>query len=66
MASMAKIEVERGPALRAAFDVLDLANELADALPPWEPKREELLKRAKGLAELCQELLKERYKLPAD
>lgn len=43
------IDVEKGPTLRTALDVLDLAVELADAIP--ESRRDELINRARGLRE---------------
>lgn len=61
MAAVGKltIEIQKGPALRAALDVLDLASDLLDLIPEWHAKeRGELLGRANALLEIATNELK--------
>lgn len=53
-----KIEVEVGPVMRTALDVLDLSAELVDAIPDYHPQKLELIERGKALIEMCQLLLR--------
>ena len=49
-----RVEVERGPVLRTALDVLEWASELEEIIPDWhEREREELLRRKEALVEIC-------------
>lgn len=46
------MEIRKGPALRAALDVLDLVRELDDLIPDWhEREKLELLRRAETLVD---------------
>lgn len=47
------IDVDRGPALRTALDVLDLARQLVALLPATLPQRKELMTRADTLADMA-------------
>lgn len=49
---MIQAEVEYGPALRASLDVLDLAYDVADAMPEHESQRAELLSRVRTLKQM--------------
>ena len=51
------VEIEAGPVLRTALDVLDFSADLADAIPDDRPEKAELLARGRALLEMCQRLL---------
>lgn len=57
--AIARIDIEAGPALRTALDVLDLGLELVEALPEWEPRRRELLDRVIALRDRAVEDLRQ-------
>ena len=57
MASIS-VDVTCGPVLRTALDVLDLAAQLYDKLPPG-PERDELEQRMESLADICEWILRE-------
>jgi hypothetical protein len=52
------IEVELGPTLRTAIDVLELAREVAELIPDWHAaEREELVARAQALIDIIERQL---------
>lgn len=49
-----EVDVEPGPVLRTALDVVDFAIEVLDLLPSWNnAERDELVSRANGLIDRC-------------
>jgi len=63
MASMkATVDVEAGPVIRTALDVLDFSAELMDAIPEG-PTKDELLSRGEALIEICRGLLERKLQL---
>lgn len=54
MSNSITIEVQPGPVLRTAMDVLDLAQELINAIPDYHPGRAELISRAITLSDVAQ------------
>jgi hypothetical protein len=59
-AEIITIEVAYGPAFRTALDVLEFVSDLADAIPDYDPAKQELLARADALREVCIENLRTR------
>jgi hypothetical protein len=53
------IEVKRGPVLRMALDVLDMADDLWREVPDWIPEKDEFRARCESMRDECLRMIRE-------